>query len=104
MSRRGAGNAKSLPAPVDAPVVVERRKHIQLIETPALGRELVATVKGMLRQGLTAAEVCSLLTQTAAALAQSKGGLDRDEWFALCAELYDRQADDLTITSKGGAA
>lgn len=82
MSRRGAGS----------PVTGGAR--FELVPAPALARRVVALAKELLREGLAAGEVASLFTDAAQFLSKQKGGMPREEWLALCAELYDFERRD----------
>lgn len=103
MKRRGANLASSVGA------ALSESERFSFEEVGALGRPIVAVAQQLLRKGLTSAELCSLLTQTAAMLAQQEDGLDgREEWLALASELFDAQANDgesdRAITAPGGEA
>lgn len=82
MSRRGAGST------------LRREGHFDLMPAPALARRVVALAKELMGEGLTPAEVSSLFTDAAQVLSKQRGGLTREEWLELCAELYDRDGHD----------
>jgi hypothetical protein len=58
------------------------------------------------RAGLTSAEVCSLFTHAASALAVQDDGLEPGEWLELCAELeggdVPGSVPDPVLTAPGG--
>lgn len=102
MSRRGAGSG---PA--------RKRDHgpFEFVPSPALGARVVAVARELLREGLTAGEVCSLLTDAAQVLSKQEGGYSRAEWLELCGELYERdggsaepRAREPRLTAPGGKA
>lgn len=93
MSRRGANLRSS--------------ERFAFTEVGALGRPIVKVARELLAEGLSSAELCSLLTQTAALLAQQRDGLgSREEWLALAGELFDAQndAEEQLISAPGGSA
>lgn len=95
MSRRGAGIAG---ARVESPAT------LQFMETPALGRVVLAAARQLLSGGLKAPEVSSLLAQVAAHLAQQGDSrLSREEWLTLCSVLWDEAGSD-PVLSPGGQA
>lgn len=83
-------------------------------EAPELGRRVVQAAQELLRLGLSSAEVCSLFTHAAATLAEQDDGLGREEWLALCEELYDHRQEAqprrsanvpaLRVNARGGEA
>lgn len=93
MSRRGAGSALKAPT-------------FELIEAPALGRPVITVARELLRHGLSPAEVCALFTHAASTLAHQPRGFTRDEWLALCEQLYDESlgADEALLTAPGGSS
>lgn len=78
MSRRGAGSA------------LRRQSQFDLKPAPSFARRIVSLAREMLAEGLDAGEVCSLFTDAAQVLSKQRGGLSRQDWLELCAELYDR--------------
>jgi hypothetical protein len=95
MSRRGAGSA-----------LKKERTEFEFVPAPALARPVVTVAKALLEQGLTSAEVCSLFTHAACALAKQADGFEREEWLDLCAELHDDdlEAEGALLTAPGGSA
>lgn len=97
MSRRGAGSlARKL----------EESERFDFVPAPALAKPVLDVAKQLRELGLSSAEVCSLFSHAAAVLAHQDDGVPRDEWLALCAELYDADAVESApvLTSKGGSA
>jgi hypothetical protein len=98
MSRRGAGSGLAHK--------LEQSERFDYVPAPALARPVLEVAKQLLEMGLSSAEVCSLFSHAASTLAHQDDGLPREEWLALCAELYD--ADEVetapVLTSRGGSA
>lgn len=98
MSRRGAGSA------------LRKESQFDLMPAPALARRVVCLAKELMREGLAPGEVSSLFTDAAQVLSKQQGGMSRDEWLALCAELYDleREEDGVSteprLTAPGGVS
>ena len=93
MSRRGAGSGRTKRA--------TQPREIELVETPALARKVVAVAKELLREGLDAGQVSSLFTDAAAMLSKQKHGFTREEWLTLCEELYDRDEPVAEVVRRG---
>lgn len=104
MSRRGAGIVRKL-GDGDAGEGRAKAPDLQLIETPALGSVVIDTARSLMRAGMTAPEVSSLMCHVAAHLAQQGDNrLTRDEWLTLCGVLWDGPDGSELVTSPGGDA
>ncbi len=79
-----------------------------MVPAPALARRVVSLARELLREGLDAGEVCSLFTDAAQVLSKQPRGLGREDWLALCADLYDRDDTEVCgaprLTAPGGEA
>ena len=107
MSRRGAARRIDRAGDTrEGAGEVPASERFDFVAAPAIGRSVLAVAKALRHQGLTPAEVASLFTHAAAVLVQQEHGMERDEWLALCAELYDASAvdGDARVTSPGGSS
>jgi hypothetical protein len=84
----------------------QQKRGFEFKEAPAIGRRVIAVANELRRAGLTSAEVCSLFTHAASALAVQDDGLEPGEWLELCAELEGGEvpvrASELVLTAPGG--
>jgi hypothetical protein len=98
MSGRGAGSRRRTR--------LDESERFSFVPAPVLAKPVITVAQELLQLGLTSADVCSLFTHAAAVLCHQQDGMPREEFLALCAELYDADAVErgVAVTAPGGSA